>query len=562
MFNNRWTNWLRRTKRALASQSLRGRNRSARFETLSPRLTPTVTASFTPAGGVLTVFGDNLDNNIVVSRNAAGALLVNGGAVAVQGGTPTVANTALVQIFGQAGNDTLSLNEANGALPKANIFGGADNDVLTGGSGADLLFGQAGNDTLFGKGGADLLFGGADNDTLTGGDADDQVFGESGNDRMIWNPGDDTDLNEGGDGTDTVEVNGGNGAEVFTATANGTRVRFDRLNPAPFSIDIGTSENLVLNANGGDDSFSATGNLAALIKITVDGGTGNDTLLGGNGVDTLFGGDGDDFIDGNQGNDTAFLGAGNDVFQWDPGDGSDTVEGQDGADKLLFNGANIGEKFDVSPNGGRVRFTRDIGNIVMDLNDVEAIDLNKRSGLYLTFYSEGDKRERGSSLVRLKQLYRAAGLPLEGTELPDYLPVMLEFAAAAPDGRGEIVLRENRAALDVDPDHLSAFELEIRDRLLAQLRDRLEGHFVPGKQGRFEVSAADQLHGLRSFEAAVTVIPGVDVFWLLSVLGLKGREVALVRAEALVRAAGQRQRRERCRQRRSNARAQAHASPS
>lgn len=80
---------------------------------------------------------------------------------------------------------------------------------------------------------------------------------------------------------------------------------------------------------------------------------------------------------------------------------------------------------------------------------VEAIDLSKRSGLYLTFYSDGDKRERGAVLVRLKQLYRAAGLPLEGTELPDYLPVMLEFAAVAPGGRGEIVLRENRAALEL-----------------------------------------------------------------------------------------------------------------
>ena len=113
-------------------------------------------------------------------------------------------------------------------------------------------------------------------------------------------------------------------------------MRFDRLNPAPFAIDIGTSENLVLNANGGDDSFSATGNLAALITITVDGGTGNDTLLGSNGVDLLLGGDGDDFVDGQQGNDTAFLGAGNDVFQWDPGDGSDTVEGQDGSDTMLL----------------------------------------------------------------------------------------------------------------------------------------------------------------------------------------------------------------------------------
>ena len=94
----------------------------------------------------------------------------------------------------------------------------------------------------------------------------------------------------------------------------------------------------------------------------------------------LLGGDGNDFIDGNQGNDAAFLGAGDDVFQWDPGDGSDTVEGQDGTDTMLFNGANIDEIFDVSANGGRVRFTRNIGNIVMDLNDVERIDLNALGG--------------------------------------------------------------------------------------------------------------------------------------------------------------------------------------
>ncbi|HET8949643.1 MAG TPA: hypothetical protein VFN44_04005, partial [Solirubrobacteraceae bacterium] len=241
-----------------------------------------VTAQFNPGQGTLTVFGDSLDNTITISRNAAGQLLVNGGAVNVAGGTATVANTALISVFAQGGNDSVTISEVNGALPKANLFGGAGNDTLTGGSGGDQVFGQAGNDTLLGKGGFDFLFGGTENDTLTGGDADDQVFGESGDDRMIWNPGDDTDLNEGGDGIDTVEVNGGNGTEVFTETANGTRVRFDRLDPAPFSIDIGTSENLVLNANGGDDKFSATGNLAALIKSTVDGGTGADEILGSN----------------------------------------------------------------------------------------------------------------------------------------------------------------------------------------------------------------------------------------------------------------------------------------
>src|SRR5262245_58129447 len=339
-----------------------------------------VTGVFTPGSGTLSVFGDALNNTINISRNAAGQILVNGGAVPVQGGTATVANTALIQVFGQGGNDIITLDQANGALPRANLFGGAGNDTLTGGAGNDMLFGQSGNDTLRGQGGFDMLFGGSEDDVLIGGDADDQMFGESGNDRFIWNPGADTDLMEGGAGIDTVEVNAGNGNEIFTLTANGARVRFDRLDPAPFSLDIGTSEKLELKMNGGDDSFSATGNLAALIQITVDGGGGNDTILGSNGADLLIGGDGNDFIDGQQGNDTAQLGAGEDVFQWDPGDGSDIVEGGDGSDTMLFNGSAIGEQFEASANGQRVRFTRDIGNITMDLNDVERIDLNTLGG--------------------------------------------------------------------------------------------------------------------------------------------------------------------------------------
>jgi Ca2+-binding RTX toxin-like protein len=338
-----------------------------------------VTGTF--SSGTVTLIGDALDNTITVSRNAAGTILANGGAIPILGGTPTVANTSLIQVFGQGGNDTITLDQTNGALPRANLFGGAGNDTITGGSGGDMLFGQSGNDTLLGKGGNDFLFGGADNDVLTGGDGDDQVFGEAGDDRMIWNPGDDTDLFEGGAGTDIAEVNGGTGAETFTATANGTRVRFDRLDPAPFSLDIGTTENLVLNMNGGNDSFSATGNLAALISVTVDGGAGNDTILGSNGKDNLFGGTGNDFVDGQQGNDVAFLGAGNDTFQWDPGDGSDVVEGQDGTDKMLFNGSAGDEIFEASANGGRALFTRKLGNIVMDLNDVERIDVNALGGI-------------------------------------------------------------------------------------------------------------------------------------------------------------------------------------
>ncbi|NJM29720.1 MAG: calcium-binding protein [Rhizobiales bacterium] len=339
-----------------------------------------ITASFNAATGILSVIGDTLLNNITVSRDAAGVLLVNGGAVPVAGGSATVANTIRIEARGLNGADVITLNQSNGALPASFLFGGSENDVVTGGAGGDQLFGQLGDDSLFGMGGNDFLFGGDDDDILTGGDADDQMFGEGGDDRMIWNPGDDTDLHEGGDGTDTSEINGGNGAEQFTATANGTRVRFDRINPAPFSIDIGTTERLVLNMNGGDDSFSATGNLAALIQITVDGGTGNDTILAGNGGDTLLGGDGNDFVDGQQGNDTAFLGAGNDTFQWDPGDGNDIVEGQAGLDTLVFNGSAASEIVNIAANGNRVLFTRNVGNVTMDLNDLETIRFNAFTG--------------------------------------------------------------------------------------------------------------------------------------------------------------------------------------
>ena len=87
--------------------------------------------------------------------------------------------------------------------------------------------------------------------------------------------------------------------------------------------------------------------------------------------------------------------------------------------------------------------------LVAQQHYVETFDLHKRSGLYLTFYGEGDRRERGTALLRLRRLYRAAGLPQEGGELPDYLPVMLEFAAAAPPGYGRALLGEQRAAIEL-----------------------------------------------------------------------------------------------------------------
>lgn len=79
---------------------------------------------------------------------------------------------------------------------------------------------------------------------------------------------------------------------------------------------------------------------------------------------------------------------------------------------------------------------------------VETFDLGKRCSLYLTWYVYGDRRQRGQEFVRLKRLYEAAGFRLMDRELPDYLPLMLEFAALEPIAGGA-VLRESRVALEL-----------------------------------------------------------------------------------------------------------------
>jgi hypothetical protein len=254
------------------------------------------------------------------------------------------------------GNDLVWIDEANG------VFTDTEQTTINGGEGSDTLLGGSGAETF------------------NGGPGDDSVYMGAGDDTFVWNPGDDADLIEGGGDMDTITVNGTDDAETFTVTANGTRVRFDRVNPLPFFLDIGTSEKLVLNANGGDDTASCVGNLAALIQITLDGGPGDDTLLGSNGADLLIGGDDNDFVDGNQGNDLALLGDGDDVFQWDPGDGSDTIEGQAGTDTLSFNASNANENISISANGSRLRLFRDVGSITTDGNGIEKVNLQALGG--------------------------------------------------------------------------------------------------------------------------------------------------------------------------------------
>jgi nitrate reductase molybdenum cofactor assembly chaperone NarJ/NarW len=80
---------------------------------------------------------------------------------------------------------------------------------------------------------------------------------------------------------------------------------------------------------------------------------------------------------------------------------------------------------------------------------VETFDLRRRCSLYLTYYAYGDTRKRGMALLQFKHLYGRAGLRLTDGELPDHLAVVLEFTATGDAARGERLLTEHRAGLEL-----------------------------------------------------------------------------------------------------------------
>ena len=342
-----------------------------------------------PDRDALAFNGSNIGENIYVSANGGRVLFVRDIATValdlddVEGVTFNALGGADAVIVNDMAGTDLRTFEANLAA-----FGGggdASADVVT-------AIGTNGDDTVTvaASGATQVLNGLSTQVRVSGGEAADDIAASlfGGADRAIVQagvPGVATFDVDGGPDADTVTFNGTAAADTIAVVANGTEVRVDSAGTVP--VDA-IAERLIVNGLGGDDRTSAVGNLAALTAITMDGGSGDDTLLGSNGIDTIIGGSGNDFVDGQQNNDRALLGSGNDTFQWDPGDGSDTVEGGTETDTMLFNGSNIGEIFELSANGGRVRFTRNIGTIAMDLDDVERTTLNELGGADTTIVND------------------------------------------------------------------------------------------------------------------------------------------------------------------------------
>ncbi|MDN5558956.1 MAG: nitrate reductase molybdenum cofactor assembly chaperone [Ruaniaceae bacterium] len=81
---------------------------------------------------------------------------------------------------------------------------------------------------------------------------------------------------------------------------------------------------------------------------------------------------------------------------------------------------------------------------------VQEFDLSRRHALHLSYWTDGDTRRRGEVLAAIKQTYRDSELLVDlNGELPDYLPMVLEFAANGAPGLGRGILNKYRASLEL-----------------------------------------------------------------------------------------------------------------
>ena len=103
---------------------------------------------------------------------------------------------------------------------------------------------------------------------------------------------------------------------------------------------------------------------------------------------------------------------------------------------------------------------------------VTVFDMKRKACPYLTYWTDGDTRNRGRAILRFKQAYLEAGYDLGSEELPDHLSVVLEFAAIGDTLTGEALLAEHQDAIHLLRDALAKMEsayVHVLDAIVATL---------------------------------------------------------------------------------------------
>jgi hypothetical protein len=281
--------------------------------------------------------------------------------------------TDKLQIFGNDGNDTVSVTAAVASELALGIDGGTGKDTLDVAPQtiANIALANIAGTVQAFFGGTSIALQNIEHFTLHAGDAGG-----------IFTIGDlsgtsakriDIDLTSasGTAQSDTVSVVGSSAADAVVLSSLNNVLSAKGLPADVFLHNADRRDHLSVDGGFGADRIDASAVAVGASHLVLRGGADADFLVGSNNADRVF---------GNTGDDVALMGDGSDTFFWFPGDGSDTIEGQAGNDRLDFAGANISETIDIEANGGRVRFFRDVASIVMDINDVERLTYHALGG--------------------------------------------------------------------------------------------------------------------------------------------------------------------------------------
>jgi Ca2+-binding RTX toxin-like protein len=233
--------------------------------------------------------GTNAETGVELINFEGGSLLgyqFGTGDYLVNRADPANRNAGAVNLSGSSSNNFIAGENGvsdiiTGGSGNDLIFGGTGNDTINGGAGNDLLVGGDGNDTLNGENGDDWLLGGAGNDALNGGASNDWLFGDTGND--VLNGGTGNDVLVGGAGTDSLT--GGTGNDIFKFNATGDSTTSNAT--ADVILDFVAGQDLIdfsaIDANSGlagDQAFAWGGNTAATIANSVTWSTsGGNTIV-------------------------------------------------------------------------------------------------------------------------------------------------------------------------------------------------------------------------------------------------------------------------------------------
>ena len=234
------------------------------------------------ANGTLVIQGGSASERIALRLSPLDAtqLLVDVGDDGAAEHSFALATFGAIAVDAGNGDDVVLIDGAFTATKPTTIAGGNGDDTLLGGGGGETFNGGRGDDVADGNGGTDTAFMG------------------SGNDAFIWDPGDGSDRFEGGRGADTMVFNGAPGNEVMAANANGSRVRFTRVQ-GTITMDLDDVEVIDVRALAGTDSITI-GDVGGtdLRRVDVDlatsltdsrsdGVADTVTVVGTNGVDTI-----------------------------------------------------------------------------------------------------------------------------------------------------------------------------------------------------------------------------------------------------------------------------------